>query len=151
MKTENNLQKTESQSWDDCFLLGISAIDNQHFQLFNIFDKILNISEYCFDCEKMQLILEDLEKLSKTHFFDEELLMSDANFDQIELHRTQHLYFLEQVEYFKQTFKYCNSKLIEQLHEFIRKWILNHIYVEDAKYATTVKSHLLRDIDNWVI
>ncbi|NDP21819.1 MAG: hemerythrin family protein [Paludibacter sp.] len=152
MKTENHsLMNEECLSWDECFILDIEIIDNQHLNQFDIFKKILNVRECNYNYENMLFFLDELEKQSTIHFKTEESLMLVAEYDEIELHNTQHLYFLQQLQNFKNTFKYCNSKLIEQLHEFVRKWILNHIYVEDVKYAQTVKSYIIREIDNWVI
>jgi len=151
MKTENQLMNEKCQSWDECFIIGIKIIDNQHDQLFDIFKIILNVRECNFNYENMLSVLDDLEKQSKNHFTTEEALMFNGEYTELETHKIQHLYFLQQIQYFKRTFKYCNSKLIEQLHEFVRKWILNHIYVEDVKYASTVKSYINREINNWVI
>lgn len=150
MKELDNF-RIECKSWNDCFLLNIDVIDNQHLELFQIFEKILDNSKKCDYIDVVIELLEELEIKAKLHFETEEKLLSAAGYPELDIHTKQHIYLVNQVKYYQNTFKYCNLNLIDQLNTFIRKWILNHIHIEDAKFKTIIQSHIEKEINNWII
>jgi hemerythrin-like metal-binding protein len=72
----------------------------------------------------------------KLHFLDEEKVMEELDFPEIEDHKAQHALFVTHLEnYF--TGKYEELNRVKNIDElmFLKSWFLEHIEVFDKKYA----------------
>ncbi len=112
------------------YQLGHYEIDKQHRILFMLFRKtrydVLNKNEI-----EITTILLDLIKYAIGHFDYEEELMEKSNYDLYEEHAVQHLIFKNKILTMLQKEK--NEKVANDLLDFLKTWLEQHILQEDKK------------------
>lgn len=135
----------EEKSQTNYRILDIPIIDKQHFKFFVIFDNLLLINKEKNEGIREIKILTELNELQKYtvyHFFTEERLMKNANWEYIEQHIEQHSIFKNKCMEFMIDYNYRNRVLLEEIVLFLRKWFIAHISDIDASYADRVKAYL---------
>jgi hemerythrin len=125
--------------WKPGFEVGIGAIDRQHKLLF------LYLNEGMENCTASATIFDNLKRYAAVHFADEVKLMSKSNYPVIEGHVHQHRLFEEQVEHLEAAVKSGESKTIVSLFSFLKDWFLEHILVEDSKFAEYLLATMNKD------
>lgn len=145
METIKNPQHT----WNESYSVNIPLIDKQHMKFFKIFDHLYALSKNEDNYDKLNEIIDELDKYTHIHFKTEEALMRKAKTADYELHLLQHSIFLRKIEEFKIAYSYKNSVLHQQMINFMRKWFLMHISDVDSKYADSVQELMLEK--GWVI
>ena len=121
-------------------LVGDELLDAQHKVILSYMAKI----RACFLTEKMNkdllALMDRLETFCKLHLWDEEKMMEQMNFPEIEDHQVQHSLFIMHLENFTGRYDELNTaKKIDELN-FLKAWFLEHIDVFDKKYAEFHKS-----------
>ncbi len=139
---DQNINDYKHQTWNNSYMLDIPMIDKQHMMFFKIFDHLLLLNKGNKNYEKIDEVIQELEKYTHNHFNTEEALMRKANEPGIEQHILQHKLFIKKVEEFKIAYSYKNTILMEQMISFMRKWFLMHIAEVDGKYADSVREYL---------
>jgi len=121
--------------WDDSYLIGNKPIDDQHHQLFDLINSLVQNCDDGKDKEKIKNALDFLVDYTVRHFNDEEALQIECNFPEYEQHKQLH-------EDFKRTVtdlvgRYVNSGSYAVLNSDIKsiviKWLVNHVLYEDKK------------------
>jgi len=119
--------------WSSSYALGIEIIDVQHKKLFNIMNEIYTASENDSDIQKIIELFDELTKYSNYHFNEEETYFSFMSDENIEIHKQQHQFFIDEIEKIKQQCLRINGMSLELLY-FLNDWLVNHIKIEDHKY-----------------
>lgn len=128
----------EKIEWDNQFNINISEIDHQH----QILVKTLNDAQFTLaedeSLENLSSITEDLLSYALYHFDTEEDLMSKYKYDETKpdeynQHIKQHRDFSSKVVEIRESIK--NGKMIhsEELIDFLKNWLINHINKTDKK------------------
>jgi len=123
--------------WDDSYLIGNKQIDDQHHQLFDLINSLVQNCDDGKDKDKetIKKALDFLVDYTVRHFNDEEALQIECNFPEYEQHKQLH-------EDFKNTVtdlvgRYVNSGSYAVLNSDIKsiviKWLVNHVLYEDKK------------------
>ncbi|MBF0489563.1 MAG: hemerythrin family protein [Candidatus Omnitrophica bacterium] len=128
--------------WDqERYSSGVDSIDKQHRMLFEFF----NDFEECIKNGKGMSYLEVsfplLEAYAKAHFKFEEDCMNQHQCPFAKENKDAHQAFIVKVEEVKKTFAsgQCGDELLMQVHDFIEKWITNHIIGVDIHLKGCVK------------
>lgn len=119
--------------WSSNYALGIKIIDVQHKKLFNIMNEIYTVSENECDIQKIIELFDELTKYSHYHFNEEETYFSSMSDENIEIHKQQHQFFIDEIEKIKLQCLRINGMSLELLY-FLNDWLVNHIKIEDHKY-----------------
>jgi len=119
--------------WDSSYTLGIDIIDDQHKKLFDLMSEIYTASENDCDIQIIIELFDELAKYSHYHFDEEEAYFSTTSDEDIEIHKQQHQFFIDEIEKIKQQSLRINGMSLELLF-FLNDWLVNHIKVEDHKY-----------------
>jgi hemerythrin len=128
--------------WRDSLAIGVEAIDNQHKELLLRFDRLLNACHAGQGIEELKKLQEFLGEYVHTHFSDEEALQRQHRYPDYETHRTEHIYFIDQIKKLKsetQEEGVSTHHVIETNHMLL-KWLLNHISKVDTKLGAFLKS-----------
>lgn len=135
----------QNRSWDTAYLLGIPEIDRQHEKIFDIYDQIVNMSDLQekYQDDEMKNILHELEDYLKIHFKSEEALLHKANYPNIEEHIIEHEMFIKKVDEFVLGYQANSPILLNNMLDFLKKWLVSHIMVTDYVY----KDHLAADVN----
>ena len=139
----NNSEFTrENQFWNNSYLLDIPMIDKQHKKFFDLFDKLYSLNNNGESFEKLEDVIDELDKYTNIHFKTEETLMTKANVINTDEHLMQHKVFEKKILEFKTAYSYKNQVLLNEMVVFMRKWFLLHISQMDKKYVDQVKTYL---------
>lgn len=134
--------------WDnDKLSLGISLVDEQHKQLFNIINQLVTINAN----SKKKDILYVIDKFinyTRFHFSTEENLFDKFDYLDSTKHKIEHQEFIEKFEEIikelknKKSYKQVAVRdIADKLYSFITNWIINHITDSDKEYSKLVKEN----------
>jgi len=142
MESIKNIQELDSEIWDDSFLINIPLLDNQHKKLFAVFDELEALNNEGGNIDKILPMIEELRKYAIYHFNTEEELMLQANSPNREFHVSQHSLFRKKFVNFDLAYNYKNRELINEIINFLRRWLILHICGVDINYSESVKKLL---------
>ena len=119
--------------WEDRLLIGVKSIDEQHKQLVLMLAKLQTGVKAGHAEEAIAKTLRDLVNYTKKHFSDEEAVMLSQNFPELEYHKKLHHDLIEELVGILQEMKKGRDITGEELIEFLRHWLFDHIVKEDRK------------------
>lgn len=110
-------------------------MDNQHKRLFALINELDDAMKMGKGKDVLGKVLGGLVTYVHTHFKSEEEFMKKIGFNELEIHRTEHIKLTNDVEKFFNDFKEGKSMLSVQIMNFLRNWLLNHIGKSDKAYG----------------
>lgn len=120
--------------------LNIKEIDDQHKELVLILQQVNDLQRA--DPQRrwayIPSIIEKLYFYVKYHFSYEEELMSRYNYPETLAHRDLHQNFILKIEDFAREYKLKKESLSDEMLDFLKKWVVEHILKEDEKYKNTL-------------
>ena len=121
--------------WSDDLSVGLQEIDEQHKILISLINSLYSESILKkADQSVVDSILSELKQYTVIHFSVEESLFRLFDYPHTETHQKQHDNLKEELATVHRKFKGGEPVSIE-LMSFLRRWIKNHIMMEDKKYA----------------
>ena len=130
----------------DEYSVKIAVIDEQHKRLFEIGNSISElVKDYkgqdTYD-DIVKLVIE-LEKYTEYHFEEEEKILRQYRYPDIEEHIAEHRYFIKYLSGLDfNEIDNNQEEWLNKLVKFIMAWILKHILNTDFKYS----DHLVKFI-----
>ncbi len=120
---------------DEKHSVKIQKIDEQHQMLIKIINEVFEAKTN--DLGKMVIagILNRLTDYTKTHFTEEEALMAEHDYPELEEHRQAHQFFVAKVGDFNRAFNLDQDSPIEEMLDFLKNWLIKHIMETDKKYG----------------
>lgn len=125
--------------WDTTLSVGNDLIDSQHkklVELTNQVETIFNQSERDLrDYDEIIRIIIKLNFYVLNHFRDEELLLKEMGYPELEAHKAEHakfVAFLDGITTDRIDLK--EEEVLKQLLKFLSTWIVEHIKGSDFKY-----------------
>lgn len=122
--------------WNNDLSVGIEEIDEQHKVLLNLINRLYQGIVQQTDVAVLQEIFNELVQYTVVHFAVEESLMRIFDYPTYDDHKHYHEELTKQVVDFHIKFKANRTPISMELLTFLRKWLTNHIMVEDKKYTT---------------
>ncbi len=124
--------------WSDSLSIGVKAIDDQHKQLVQMLNDLCDAFDSPDRENVVATCLSKMKKYSQEHFTDEEQLVKDNNYPEIEAHIKEHEIFIEKVSAYKaaQIEQYLP---FQDMLEFLKSWLVEHITESDQKIAAFLK------------
>ncbi|MBF0454092.1 MAG: hemerythrin family protein [Magnetococcales bacterium] len=130
--------------WDKKLELGIDSIDRQHraiIERINRLEIALNSSVTSVTVPRLLEVYDYLDQYIATHFREEEELMAQNNYPNLEAHKALHHGFEAELAKLRDSLE--GSGLISyataQLVGYLGKWFITHIQGEDPKYVSYIK------------
>ena len=121
--------------WSDDLSVGLQEIDEQHKILIGLINSLYSESILKkADQSAVDSIINELKQYTIIHFSVEESLFRLFDYPYIEAHQKRHDSLKEELAKVHRKFKDGEPVNIE-LMSFLRRWIKNHILMEDKKYA----------------
>lgn len=125
--------------WDEQYTTNVQKFDNDHKQLFIIFNGVYN---QIFECESLEderkltkETLFDLLEYTKEHFTAEEEMMVKFSYTEYDEHKQEHDNFIIEVNKLLVQYNQGIVALSFPMFMLLKEWILNHIMVCDKKYG----------------
>lgn len=126
------------------YVLGIEEIDEQHQKLVDIGNELLELADLGDGIDRYDEIMAILHKLrdyTEYHFKSEERLFVDLDYDNKDVHKMEHEFFLKKVDkFFDKDMDVNQSENLKQLTNFVMGWVLHHILSTDNEYAEIINS-----------
>jgi hemerythrin len=126
--------------WDERYNLGIPIIDEQHRAIVST----INTYHYFITDGNAEAALKPtfitLEQYTKTHFMTEEMLFDQTEYPETLRHKKLHEGLVKKMK--DVAMEAAQEKDFDIVLPFLRKWWLDHIRIEDIKYAPYVKERL---------
>lgn len=132
--------------WKDRYCIGVDKIDQQHKELFN------RVYEFLKATNEKKNWEERIEKVKETitfmqdyviyHFNDEEKLMEEINYPEVELHKKIHEDFKAGINSYVDKFSAgdFNEETVQEFGGKIMTWLIFHVGKQDQKIGEYVKS-----------
>ena len=125
--------------WDPSFSVGHQDIDNDHKKLLGMINQLQTAIHYQTDETTIEQTLNELIDYTKYHFSREEKIMQDHNYPQFEDHKQEHDRMVEQVTRFIDEYRIDKTRTIENVLQFLKSWLINHINGSDQQYRPYLK------------
>ena len=130
--------------WQDKFMMGIDSIDKQHKKWFEfINDLYIDMKAGSAD-EKLTETFNKLLDFTKYHFSFEEKYMKEFGFENIEDHKQKHEEFIANLYKLYNSFLNNDPTLGFKLLVYLKKWVVEHVLVEDRRYRDLFKKNGLK-------
>ncbi len=121
--------------WTDSLSVGVPSIDRQHKVLITLINDLHIAIDTGKGSDISKFILGKLVNYAKAHFIYEESLFKGQNYAETEKHLLSHRKIEEQLGKLMESSKDSKFDLPEELMEFLKSWLNNHILKEDMGYS----------------
>lgn len=129
--------------WYDNYASNIAAIDEQHKQLFEGFNKFYSeINQGHFDKDTIDKFIDVLDFYTTTHFDTEEKMMMEENYPNYKEHKKRHKFFKSIYEEIKDNkfFRHSAAHLFSlHLATTAAEWWESHIVTYDKELTDFLK------------
>lgn len=127
-----------ARTWSPKLAIGVPAIDDQHAELFERADALLDAMRGGKGNDEVRKLLEYLEKYVVLHFGAEERLMQQRAFQGYPSHKALHEQFKRDFGAIKADILSSgapSSALVLRLNSLIGGWLVKHIGTVDTRLA----------------
>ncbi len=102
-------------------------------------NQLQTASHYSTDDGMVDEILNELVDYTKYHFNREENMLQEHNYPEFGVHKQQHEAMIAQVSTFIDEYRVHNSRTIDDVVQYLKSWLINHINGCDQEYAAYLK------------
>lgn len=121
--------------WKKSYELKIPEIDMQHRRLVGMINELSDAMLEKRGYRTVPHILEELSEYVQQHFADEEKIMMECNYPEMDQHVREHREFAKKVIGFKEMYAQEHQLDTRELLDFLCDWLKNHITVDDKAIA----------------
>jgi hemerythrin len=121
--------------WKPEYSVSVSIFDAQHKKLFALAETLQDAMRAGKGRDVLARCLDELVAYTKSHFAEEESLMSRCGYNGLAAHKRQHTQLIEKISEFRTQFASGNSMISIEVMDLIRDWIATHILQVDHEYA----------------
>ena len=125
--------------WTRDLSVEIDALDDQHRQLVDIVNQYDDAIRRELEPRQINEILNDLIGYTQEHFGYEENLLAEAGYPGIRHHQDLHRQFLQKIERFQFDFVQGDAKVLQEIREYLKYWLISHIVMDDNDYIKPLK------------
>ncbi len=130
--------------WEDKFSVGISMIDEEHKKLIGILNKVIYAKEHKVNPEELKEILREMTDYTLKHFTTEEAYMKAFNYPEYQDHKEEHRVFSTEIIAYTYKVIKGDHQIVNEIIEYLKQWLINHIQVTDRQYIDCFKKNGLR-------
>ncbi|MHC4270335.1 MAG: bacteriohemerythrin [Planctomycetota bacterium] len=130
--------------WNDEYSVNISLIDEQHKKLFDLINQANIVEALNNNTKDVLAILDQMTEYALEHFETEEHYMEEFDFPGYQSHRNEHIDFTNTAIDYKNRVVGGDYQIINEILEYLKQWLFNHIQVTDKKYIDCFKQNGLK-------
>lgn len=134
------MEKLEHIDWRDEFSVFVTEMDEDHGELFSIYNEMVDHINSGKSREEFALILSKMTDYGIKHLKGEEKYMRSIHFPKYEQHKKLHKSYTYKVAMFNANFFLDNSIDPLAVAIFLRDWWVDHITRVDSEYMEFWKS-----------
>ncbi|WP_300711965.1 bacteriohemerythrin [uncultured Brachyspira sp.] len=133
--------------WEDKYKVGYKKIDDQHLELIEIINDLYNCmsnkdSEDEALKEEFKRALRRAVEYAAYHFSYEEKIMHAIKYNKILEHSSYHREFTQTIYNYVKSYENGSLDAVNNLVQYLKDWLLNHILVTDKTFINEVKKEL---------
>ncbi|MGQ9473244.1 MAG: bacteriohemerythrin [Candidatus Caldatribacteriaceae bacterium] len=129
--------------WSKNFSVGVEEIDQQHKELFNRTNKLLEASQAGKGKEVIKETMSFLENYVQSHFYFEESLMRKYQYPEFSTHKKLHENFNQNfLQLKKEAEENIGVYLITRVNKTVVDWWTNHILHIDKKLGAFLQEKM---------
>ncbi len=130
--------------WTEDLATGVKEIDNQHKELFQRINNLLDACNHGKGKEEVKKVISFLEDYVITHFSEEEKYMGKYDYPDFMSHKKQHLEFMENFFRIKTQFEAEGPgvHIVVITNNLIVDWLRNHIRKTDRALGSFLKTKI---------
>lgn len=121
--------------WSEEISVGIQELDEQHKQLVALTNRLFDAMTSGKGTEETKQIMNELIQYTIIHFAVEECLFRIFEYPDYEEHCEHHQQLIEQAKEINLKVQSGERTVNTELLFFLKRWLTNHIMVEDKKYG----------------
>ena len=123
--------------WSKEYETGDLNVDREHREIFRLVQQVIDTKALIDKDAKIKIALGFLSEYTVTHFANEEKIMIESDYPHYAEHKKIHDGFIKDVVVFVTRFKKegASDAIYETIHQFIIRWLKEHITGEDKKMA----------------
>lgn len=125
--------------WSPEYSVHIKAIDDQHRELVNILNRLFVAVSKREGDTAVAGILDALMSYTQTHFAQEENLMRQANYKDLEAHLEEHRKLIAKLDQLTKKYLLEEKPIYFEMLSFLKTWLREHIQGADMKYSTALR------------
>jgi hemerythrin len=116
-------------------------IDEEHKKLFGILNKVIVAKEHNGNPEELWEVLSEMTNYALTHFRTEETYMKEFNYPEYQAHKEEHRDFSTETIAYHDKVINGDSQIANEIIEYLKWWLVNHIQETDKKYIDCFKKN----------
>ena len=127
--------------WSDNLSVHVAEFDDDHREMVDTLNELWDANERRHQGQMIAAIFSRLSNHARAHFEREERLFSRWRYPGAEEHAASHRRALERLSQLEEELRQGASATIgDDVFDFVRDWLIQHILHEDALYAPFFKS-----------
>ncbi len=134
--------------WLPDYSVHIQVIDDQHKELVNILNRLFIAVSKREGDNAIAGILDALMCYTQTHFSQEERLMREANYKDVEAHIEEHRKLIEKLDTLTKKYLLEEKPIYFEMLSFLKTWLREHIQGADMKYSAALRQAGFA-VDDW--
>lgn len=115
--------------------VGISQFDDEYQHLLDIVNNLHTAVTAGRGLAVLKATLQDLSDFAHMHFSNEENILAQYNYPDLEQHRKAHQELLDSLENFKERAIHGTTSIQFEVMQFLMDWLLEHARVVDKQYS----------------
>lgn len=121
--------------WEARYSVGNERLDQQHQRIVAMINRLGEAMATGTEKAALMKIFSDLAGYTRTHFAEEELVMEQHGYPELELHRQQHVSLNRRLADFYRAFYVNPRPQTAEVMAFLQSWLYDHILEQDKQYA----------------
>jgi hemerythrin-like metal-binding protein len=127
-------------TWNPGYSVGVYTMNDQHKILINLINEIYDGIKRGRRAEEQEKTFYELVAFAKTHFNDEERLMTYYDCPEFDLHEMLHRGLYCEIEKMYNRYIAGELGITIDLCERLKEWLIDHILQEDVRYGEHINS-----------
>ncbi|RAU21293.1 hemerythrin [Paramagnetospirillum kuznetsovii] len=127
--------------WDSSFSVGSERMDADHQRLLTLLNRLYDAWHGGEGVDELGWLFDELLAYADTHFAAEEMALKSRNYQRLEKQQTDHIRLKASVIDFRNRYLSGDTPtvLTEEMTQFLKDWLLQHILGEDMLYKDSFK------------
>ena len=119
-------------------------IDEEHKKLFGILNKAILAKRNNDNPDELRDVFREIINYALTHFRTEETYMKEFDYPEYQSHREEHSGFSTEIIAYLDKVVKGDYQIANEIIEYLKWWLVNHIQVTDKKYIDCFNKHGLK-------
>ncbi len=125
-------------AWSEEYSVKVPLMDEQHKKLIVLINELNSAVSAGNNKTAVEQTLQKLIDYAAVHFAEEEKLMQDAGYPDLNAHKPIHISFVDKVVSLQNAFLAGKAMVGSDIMIFLKDWLIQHIMGTDKKYGSAV-------------